>query len=278
MTRVDNDGWYRGRSDGKAWGWVIIWGLGALLLTAVAVNMLMAGTGVIYDSTEPRGAASITGSFLWMAGAIVCFLFAVHFEHRARGLPHGKITSAASSAARAYFPAGRGRGVLRSGGPLRRHGPLSTLTGGIIFTLIGAGIVVGAFTSHAEAAKSSYTQANGVTAAAMVTKVDNEQSCGRSSCTYYAYVTVTLRTPVKGHASTVVNVPRNVSYVSGQPVSVLVDPKDPGYAELPGSPYETDADTVGMALFAVFMFALGITGIVRRVRMRARERTWRGIS
>lgn len=272
---MDNDGWYRGRSDGRAWAWVVLWGLGAMLLTAVAVHMLLAGTGVLIDSSEPRGTTSIVESVLWLAGAIVCFLFAIHFEHRARGLPHGKITSAAEGTVRGYFPAGRHRGSFRPSRRYRRHGPLSTLTGGIVFTLAGVGIAAGAVGSHVEAAKSSYTQAHGVPETATVTYVDNEKSCGRSSCTYYAYVTVTLQPPVGGRTSTVVSVPRNVLYISGEPVRVLVDPKDPGYAELPGSPYETNADTVGLALFAVLMLALGVAGIVRGVRMHGREHAWR---
>lgn len=274
---MDSDGWYRGRTSGRAWAWVILWGLGALLLTAVAVNMLLAGTGVIYDSTEPRGAGSIVGSFLWLAGAVICYLFAIHFEHTARGLPHGKITSATQDAVRARFPAGRGPRVFHPGGPFRRHGPRSAIAGGIILTVIGAGAVAGAFGSHSEAAKSGYTQTHGVADQATVTSVDNEKSCGRHSCHYYAYVTVTLRTAVSGHGSTTVNVPDKVFYTDGQTISVLVDPRDPGYAELPGSPYETDADTVGVALFAALALALGVTGLIRGRRMLVRERAWRTV-
>lgn len=266
--------WERGRPRGKSWAPVIVWGLIGLLLTAVAVNMLLAGTGVVYDSSEPRGTRSIFESFAWLAGAVVCALLAVHYEHRARGLPHGKISTSMEDAVRSHLPAGRA--YLPSGrGVFRRHGPHSALAAGIILTVAGTGLVVAAFVSHAEAAKSSYTQASGVSDLATVTNVDNKQSCGRHSCDYYAYVTVTLRTPVGGHASTVVNVPRNVSYSSGLTLPVLVDPKDPGYAELPGSPYETNGDTAASALFAALTLLLGITGVVRGVRMRRRERAWK---
>jgi hypothetical protein len=46
--------------------------LAGLLLTATGVNMLLAGAGVICDSSEPAGLKSILLSFLWRAGAALC--------------------------------------------------------------------------------------------------------------------------------------------------------------------------------------------------------------
>jgi hypothetical protein len=103
------------------------------------------------------------------------------------------------------------------------------------------------------------------------------ETSGRHSTSYFAKVTVTLQTPVSGHASTVVNIPGNVSYVPGQVISVLVDPADPGYAELPGSPYVTDSTTAGLVIAAVVAGIIGVSGIVSAVGMRRRQHAWRAI-
>lgn len=80
-----------------------------------------------------------------------------------------------------------------------------------------------------------------------------------------------------GQVSTVVNIPNNVSYTRGQVISILVDPADPGYAELLGSPYATDTTTAGLVISAAVFCIIGASGIVSAVRMRRRQPAWRAI-
>jgi hypothetical protein len=259
------------RLRGRRIGWVVVAGLGFLLFTAVGGNALLAGLGVIHDSSEPQGTKTILLAVPFFAIAVACAATAIHVEHRLRGFPSGKI-ALGLSAVRGTMPAG-----LRTP-RRRRYGPVSTLISAIVFLGIGITAACFAVTTHAEASRSGYTQANGVAGTATVRSVANYQSSGtRSATTYFAKVTVTLQPPVSGHASAVVNIPGNVSYARGQVISVLVDPADPGYAELPGSPYVTDSTTAGLVISAAVFGIAGAFGIVSAVRMRRRQHAWRAI-
>jgi hypothetical protein len=258
------------RLRGRRIGRVVVAGLGFLLFMAVGGNMLLAGLGVIHDSSEPQGTKTILLAVPWFAIAVACAATAIHFEHRLRGFPSGKI-ALGLSAARDAMPAG-----LRTP-RRRRYGPVSTLISAIVFLGIGIAGACLAVSAHSEAGRSSYTQANGIVDTATVLNVANYQSTGRHTTTYYAKVTVTLQAPVSGKAGTVVNIPDNVSYTRGQVISILVDPVDPGYAELPGSPYATDTTTAGLMISTVIFCIIGASGIVSAVRMRRREPAWRTI-
>lgn len=258
------------RLRGRRIGWVVVAGLGFLLFTAVGVNALLAGLGVIHYSSEPQGTKTILLAVAWFAIAVPCAAAAIHFEHRLRGFPSGKI-ALGLSAARNTMPAG-----LRTP-RRRRYGPVSTLISAIVFLGIGITGAYFAVSTHSEVDRSNYTQANGIADTATVRSVANYQSTGRHTTTYFAKVTVTLQTPVSGHASTVVNIPNNVSYTRGQVISILVDPADPGYAELPGSPYVTDSTTAGLVISAALFCITGVWGIVRAVGMRRRQHAWRAI-
>lgn len=53
------------------------------------------------------------------------------------------------------------------------------------------------------------------------------------------------------------------AYSPGAPVTVVVDPKDPGYAELPDAPYTSSAQWelalgIGPAVILVIPFGLGV--------------------
>ena len=258
------------RLRGRRIGRVVVAGLGFLLFMAVGGNMLLAGLGVIHDSSEPQGTKTILLAVPWFAIAVACAAAAIHFEHRLRGFPSGKI-ALRLSAARNTMPAGW-RTPRR-----RRYGPVSTLIGAIIFLGIGIAGAGFAVSARSEADRSNYTQASGITDTASVQSVANYQSTGRHTTTYYAKVAVTLQAPVSGQVSTVVNIPNNVSYTRGQVISILVDPADPGYAELLGSPYATDTTTAGLVISAAVFGIIGASGIVSAVRMRRRQPAWRAI-
>ena len=257
----------RGRSVGR----LVLAGGGFLLLAAVGINELLAGAGVIQDSSEPAGLRSVLLSFLWLAGAGVCAVLAVDFEHRLRRLPRGRVSrevAAARQGLRGAVPA-RWQG-LRG----RRYGPVSTFIAGLVFAALGVVAAFLAASAFGQAAQSAYTQSSGVAAQATVLRVSNNQdtSCGRYSCTTTdtAQVAAVLRQPVGGRSAVVINIPDNVSYIVGQDIDVLVDQRDPGYAELPGQPYSTDGAAFGLAAGAALAIVAGVAAVIRAVRLRRR--------
>ena len=103
-----------------------------------------------------------------------------------------------------------------------------------LIVILGAGavLIAGSVVAHGDAARTSYTQAHGVRRAAHVLSEDT--STGRDPTSTLA---VQLSGPVNGHGMTTVHIQGTPTYSPGALVTVVVDPQDPGYAELPGAPY-----------------------------------------
>jgi hypothetical protein len=84
---------------------------------------------------------------------------------------------------------------------------------------------------------------------------------------------VRLSEPVNGHETTTVHIQGAPGYSPGAPVTVVVDPKDPGYAELPGAPYASSGQweiplAIGLALILVLPFGLGVVYLRQRLARR----------
>ena len=95
--------------------------------------------------------------------------------------------------------------------------------------------------------KSGYTQAHGLVRSGIVTSVANHEGKDPS-----ADIGVRLGEPVNGQAATTAHVHPLSSLKPGTSVRVLVDPKDPGYAEFPGQRYAQNSEAqVGAATFLV---------------------------
>ena len=116
----------------------------------------------------------------------------------------------------------------------------------LVFPL-SAVFVVMAVNKHAQAAQSSYVQAHGLRESATVGHVDNKQVDGN----YTATVTVQLQPPVNGTTSSIVHVPHQDNSSPGDTITVLVDPSQPGYSELPGAPSVTGQDWIVPLVIAV---------------------------
>jgi hypothetical protein len=121
----------------------------------------------------------------------------------------------------------------------------------------------------AAASKSGYTQAHGLPRGGIVTSVANHT--GKSSS---ADVGVRLGEPVDGLTATTAHLPSVTSLKPGLTVRVLVDPRDPSYAEFSGQRYVPKATAqLGaaffLASFAVFAFLAAWSG---RVWLRQRRR------
>ena len=165
--------------------------------------------------------------------------------------------------------------------PIRRRGsrtagPVSLSIFAAVMIVVGAGLFLFSFHIRSESAQSAYTQAHGVYNQATVVSIENiahqsHSQSGPSTTWYTAQLTVTLNPPVGGLSQTTVHVPHSVSYAAGDPVSVLVDPQAPGYAELPGQPSVTGKDLWAMlggaAVFALVGLFLGWQA-VKKIRSR----------
>ena len=177
-----------------------------------------------------------------------------------------------------------GRSFVGKTWSLRLSGYAAGLVAVSIVLFIGVTFLILSLALRSSAALSSFVQAHGVQREAVILNVDNvvhtstnTSGSGHTttSTTYSALVLVRLADPVGGQTRTTVHVPRYETDGPGAALTVLVDPDNPGYAELPGSP-STPAllPTIFLAVGA-FLTLVAITGsaIVGRFWLRSRRRT-----
>jgi hypothetical protein len=133
-----------------------------------------------------------------------------------------------------------------------------------------AGLMLAATVVAAAVSKSGYTQAHGLLRSGIVTSVTNHEGKADS-----ADVGVRLREPVNGQAATTAHVPAVTSLKPGAAVRVLVDPKDPGYAEFPGQRYtqKSAAQVEAAASLACLAFFTFVAAWWGRVWYRQRKRS-----
>jgi hypothetical protein len=136
----------------------------------------------------------------------------------------------------------------RGGKGARRQNPKAVVFISLALALSSFGsLIFTATVLSAAASKSGYTQAHGLLRSGIVTSVAN------------ADIGVRLGKPVNGQAATTAHVHPPTSLKPGAAVRVLVDPKDPGYAEFPGQRYTQEfaaqlGAAASLAIFAVSAF------------------------
>jgi len=168
-------------------------------------------------------------------------------------------------------------GRLAASARRRRGGPVSTAIFGVILAAIAVGLFVFSFNVRSQGARSAYTQAHGVAQQATVVSVTVTQQQQNNPGTttarpgFSSKVIVMLSQPVGGQSQTTVNVPQLVTYKAGDPINVLVDPQQPGYAELPGTPDVTSSDSTAFLIAAIVVAALTVLFFLR-VTLGARGR------
>ena len=159
-------------------------------------------------------------------------------------------------------------------GPLRGRAAVQVAM--IVVLLIGVVFVIISFASRSQAARSSFVQAHGVRREAVILSVDNiAQKNGSGSVkTYVAEVLVRLADPVDGQTQTTVHVPNRETEGPGGTLTLLVDPDDPGYAELPGSPYTPGVLVTILLAVGAFLIVVAAAGsaLIARSRRRSRHR------
>jgi Protein of unknown function (DUF3592) len=158
--------------------------------------------------------------------------------------------------------AGRTRGRRRS--PHSRIGSLIFLT---LLALVMVGVTVNEFVNWHQ---SQTVQHHGIQATGIVTEVVSIEHSTRSGHYDTTNLDVSLAPPVRGTTQTTVHTPDNhAPATAGQTITVLVDPSDPGYAELPGqSNYGITGAIIALVLAVVFLL---LAGLALRAFVRARR-------
>ncbi len=267
----------------------------AAVVFATFLGLMSIGfLGTALASHQARGTTRV-GQLI---GVLVCVgllylatRWVIRVEHRLRrhqpialAFAAGSPTAGVSGPVRAVsgpVPArgatGAGAGIAVSRGRARTHssrtstrrrrhyGPVGTSVIAAIFGAITLGLIAGAVSTHSQGVRSGFVQSHGILSTAMVDSVDNTQQCSRSGCSYTSAIAVTLPAPVRGVASTVVHYPDYSDLSFGETVGVLVDPRQPGYAELPGAKFVNAGDWIILAVMAA-LAALATVNEIRQAR------------
>jgi hypothetical protein len=212
--------------------------------------------------------ADVAVAIVILGCVAVCCVWIMHLEHRLRGHPSGKI---------AFQPDSLPRGAhARWTTPRRRrNSPVTEAIMVVVWTALTIGSVVSAFHLHEQSELSGYVQASGLPRSATVISVANIQHRRKSSTWYTAHVTAYLITPATGYAATTVYVPFGVSYHPGAHIPVLVDPRQPGYSELPGSPYTRPGQWIAATVASMLLAGLDGLFIWAEIRTVKGRHAWR---
>jgi hypothetical protein len=155
----------------------------------------------------------------------------------------------------------------------RRQNPKVVFFISLALALVCFGsLILTATVVAAAVSKSGYTQAHGLLRSGIVTSVTNHEGKDPS-----ADVGVRLGEPVNGQTATTAHIHPLTSLKPGAAVRVLVDPKDPGYAEFPGHRYTQKSvaqveAAAFLACFAFFAFVAARWGLMWS-RQRKRSQT-----
>lgn len=260
----------------------------AVILTALAALIGLGAVVAIFSPWHRALGGDIVIAVLSIAVVVACVRWAVHTEHRLRSHQTGGAADATRSGTAAGLgaeldaalsaPARRPArtactGAYRARLYHHRHGPVATAVGGVILTLVAIGMVIGTVVEIGAWRHSRFVQAHGDRRAATVLSVHEAEHHGKYSTWYTADIGVLLNAPAGGHLTTTAHYPGWSTLVMGDQVVVLVDPGQPGYAELPGSPYTTQGTWIALLVFAVFTapFACLYWYEVIAVRIRRRR-------
>jgi Protein of unknown function (DUF3592) len=241
-----------------------------------AVAVALAGLGFVvlsvsgHEHTGTRVGQAISAAIA-IALLYVCTRLAIRSEHRLRR----GVTAAQEAASQAMRDAQRQRLARRR----HRDSPVALTVLGLIWTGLAIVLAVGAVVNVSNWSRSRYTQNHGVRVSGTVISANNSQVCSaRGGCSYTATITVQLSHEIGGLSVTTAHYPASTDLVSGEPVTVLVDPKQPSYAELPGHAYTTAIQWILGFVLAAFLGLLAYFDWRSLTRALARRRAARGNS
>jgi hypothetical protein len=205
---------------------------------------------------DAPAAVLIAAAAGFAVAAVVLIRVAIRLEHR---------FNSAQPAAQATPAAARRTPVRRP-----RNGPASRIAG--IAIVIGAivGVTTLAVHLHSQAVLSSYTQHHGLMRRATVEAVHPvSHDTSHDAWTTYDY-DVALAAPAGPATRTVAHDPSRDfrRFDQGDTISVLIDPRQPDYAELPGIPVESSSWFIVPLTLAVIFLATTVLITTEEIRHR----------
>jgi hypothetical protein len=221
---------------------------------------------------QTSAAVLIVVAAAFAAGAVVLVRVAIRLEHRFRSggaaAPAGGPHAARGAPAAGRTPARRGP----AGRPAWRvhDSPVTRIVGVVLIAGVVAGLTALTLQLHGQAAQSSYTQRHGLARRATVEAVHQvSHATSTQAWTTYDY-DVALARPAGRVTRTVAHDPTQdfQRFDRGDVISVLVDPRQPAYAELPGIPVESPSWFAGPLVLAVIFLALAALIIAEEIRHR----------
>ena len=267
--------------------WTVLGAVAALLAATACFVGCATEVSALGSGHSTPAAVLIGAAAAFAVGAVVLVRVAIRLEHRLRTA--GPAARTAGPAARTAGPAagaaGAGGRAARSGGqaapsavrrvPGRhpRNSPVTRIAGIVIIVGAGVTLTVVAFQLHSQAALSSYTQRHGLARSATVEAVRPvNHGTSHDSWTTYDY-DVALAVPAGPASRTVAHDPARdfQRFSQGAKISVLVDPRQPGYAELPGIPVESSWWFAVPLTLTVIFLAPAVLITVEEIRHRRRR-------
>jgi hypothetical protein len=232
----------------------------------IGIDSLLHAAGV------QRGAGSTAHytvlAVLALVIAVVGAAMAIYAEHQLHHQPGGRSAWAANEGWRTS------NAGWQAGSRRRVHTPASASVLALFFTIATVICLFSTLQGHTYADRSAYTQAHGVTESAIADNVQNIAHHSKNSTTYTNQIAITVQHPSIGNGNATVYGQGTTSVQSGDTITVLVDPRQPGYAEIPGSPYYTASGwiiglivTIILAAITAYLFRLAIVMGLRHRRV-----------
>jgi hypothetical protein len=234
----------------------VLGAVAALLAATFCFVGCLTAISALGSEHEAPTAALIAAAAVFAVAAVVLLRVAIRLEHRFRpAQPAARATPAAAPRTPARRP---------------RNSPASRIAGIVI--VIGAAAVLTTITVslHSQAARSSYTQHHGLARKATIEAVQPvSHSTSHDSWTTYDY-DLALAVSAGAATRTVAHDPTRDfrRYDQGDTISVLVDPRQLGYAELPGIPVESSSWFIGPLVLAVIFIGLLVLITAEEIRHR----------
>jgi hypothetical protein len=239
-----------------------------LILAIVLAGVLgLLGVGFLINALGARShgrGGQLVGAIVCFGLAFLCTRWAIAIEHRMRRHQPTAQAFAAAQANQSKSTKPTSVHVAQAGGtrPRRapgragvagrgKYGPLALGISIAVFGLGAVALAVGAVYSYKAGQRSTFVQHHGIRANGLVEEVDNTQHCSKSGCDYTAAILVNLSPPVDGAQTTTVHYPDFSNLENGETITVLVDPKQLDYAELPGSRFESSWLWIVLVVLAI---------------------------
>jgi hypothetical protein len=227
---------------------IVVAGFGGV----AGVISLLDAIGVLHGSGSTTRSAVL--AVICLCVAALGAALAIRAEHQLHHIQGGRSAWAAQEGWRTSGAS------WNSGDRRPLHAPTSFALSTVVLLGIAAFCLVGTVQAHSGAERSAYTQSHGVRETAVADNVQNIASTSRhGGTTYTSQITVTVQHPAVGNGSATVYGQGQTSVQAGDTLTVLLDPKQPDYAEIPGSPYYTTFSWVKGLLLTI---ATGIAAIV----------------